>query len=98
GIAGDQPPQTDPEEPHAGRDRTGGGGAGDRTAGLGPSAGLGGAEAARAVDLAGGRAVRVAAARSDLDEAAPEGTRSQGGAGRLPVDRDADRRAREGQG
>ena len=47
-----------------------------RAAGLGPSAGLGGAQAARAVDLAGGRAVRVAASRSDLDEAAPEGARS----------------------
>ena len=50
------------------------------------------------VDLASWGAVPVAAPRSDVDEAAPEGTRSQGGAGRHPVDRDADRRAREGQG
>ena len=79
-------------------DRTSGGRDGDRAAGLGPGAGLGGAEAARAVDLARRRALRVAAPRPDLDEAAPQGARSQGGAGGHPVDRSADRRAREGQG
>src|SRR5258708_6223823 len=34
GLAGDQPPEADPEEPHADRDRGGGGGAGDRATGL----------------------------------------------------------------
>jgi hypothetical protein len=42
--------------------------------------------------LAGGGALCLAAPRPDLDEAAPEGTRSQGGAGRHPVDRGPDRR------
>jgi len=65
---------------------------------LGPGAGLRGAEAARPADLAGRSALRVAAPRPDLDEAAPQSTRSQGGAGRHPDDRGADRRAREGQG
>src|SRR5215469_14783269 len=55
-------------------------------------------QAPRLIDLAGWGALRVAAARPDVDEAAPEGTRSQGGAGRHPVDRGADRRPREGQG
>ena len=36
-------------------------------------------EAARAVDFAGRRALRVAAPRSHLDETPPEGARSQGG-------------------
>src|SRR5262249_43958121 len=98
GVAGDQPAQADPEEPHADRDRAGGGGAGDRAAGLGPGAHLGGPQAPWLVDLASWGAVRVAAPRSDVDEAAPEGTRSQGGTGRHPVDRGADRRPREGQG
>jgi hypothetical protein len=60
-------------EPHAGRHRTGGGGAGDRAAGLGPGARFGGAEAARIIDFAGRRALRLAAPRSDLDEASPQG-------------------------
>ena len=34
---------------------------------------------------------------SDLDQAPPQGTRSQGGAGWHPVDRDPDRRPRESQ-
>ena len=54
-----------------------GGGAGDRAAGLGPGAHLGGAEAAGSVDLAGRGALRVAAPRPDVDEAAPEGARGQ---------------------
>src|SRR5579862_7048150 len=45
GITGDQPPQADPEEPHAAGHRTGGGRIVDRTAGLGPGAGFRGAEA-----------------------------------------------------
>src|SRR6516165_2756579 len=98
GVAGDQPAQTAIEEPHAGRDRRGGGRARDRAAGLGPGARRGGTEAARVVDLAGRRALRVAAPRSDLDEASSQGARSQGGAGRHPAHRDPDHRAREGQG
>src|SRR4029077_14143548 len=53
GIAGDQPPQANPKEPHTDRDRTGGGRSGDRSAGLGPGARVGGTEAAGSVDLAG---------------------------------------------
>ena len=49
-------------------------------------------------DFAGRSALRVAAPRANRDEAAPQGARSQGGAGGHPVDRDPDRRAREGQG
>src|SRR5215469_4100904 len=98
GAAGDQPAQADPQEPHADRDRAGGGGAGDRAAGLGPGAHLGGPQAPWLVDLAGRGTVRVAAPRSDVDEAAPEGTRGQGSAGWHPVDRGADRRPRKGQG
>src|SRR5215472_6266977 len=88
----------DPQEPHADRDRAGGGGAGDRAAGLGPGAGVGGPQAPWRVDLAGRGAVRVAAPRSDVDEAAPESPRSQGGTGRHLVDRGTDRCSREGQG
>src|SRR5262249_41020126 len=57
----------------------------------------GSAKAPRAVDFAGGSAVRVAAPRSDVDETALESARGQGGAGWHPVDRSPDRRAREGQ-
>jgi transposase InsO family protein len=39
----------------------------------------------------------VATPRPDLDEAAPQGARRQGGAGGHPIDRGADRRAREGK-
>jgi hypothetical protein len=39
----------------------------------GPGAGVGNAEAAGSVDLAGGRALCVAAPRSDLDQAPPQG-------------------------
>jgi hypothetical protein len=63
-----------------------------------PGAGLGGAETPWPGDLAGWRALRLAAPRSDRDEAPPEGTRGQGGTGRHSADRGADRRAREGQG
>ena len=42
-LAGDQPPQADPEEPHAAGYRTGGGRDGNRAAGLGPGARFGGA-------------------------------------------------------
>src|SRR6266568_4223225 len=52
----------------------------------GPSAGLGGAEAARPVDLAGRGALCLAAPRPDLDQTPPQGARSQGGAGRHPLD------------
>ena len=38
GASGDVAPQADPEEPGAARDRGGGGGDGDRPAGLGPDA------------------------------------------------------------
>ena len=51
----------------------------------------------RGLSISPGGALRVAAPRPDLDEAALEGTRGQSGAGRHPVDRGADRRAREGQ-
>src|SRR5215472_8660820 len=71
---------------------------GDRAAGLGPGAGVGDAEAAGSVNLARRGALRVATTRSDLDQAPPQGARSQAGAGWHPVDRGADRRAREGQG
>src|SRR6516165_1241621 len=47
---------------------------------------------------AGRRALRVAAPRSDLDEASSQGARSQGGARRHPAHRSANQRAREGQG
>ena len=67
-------------------------------AGLRPGAGLRSAEAARVVDLAGRRALRLAAPRPDLDEAAPQGARRQGGPGGYFADRGADRRARESQG
>src|SRR5262249_42853785 len=60
-ATGDQPAQTDPEKPHRTGNRTDGGRLGDRAAGMGPSAGVGGVEASRPVDLAGGRALRVAA-------------------------------------
>src|SRR6516162_9639313 len=72
--------------------------AGDRAAGLGPGPGVGGLEAAGPVDLAGGRALRVAAPRSDLDQTPPQGARSQGGTGWYPIDRSPDRRPRESQG
>src|SRR5262249_49698193 len=91
------PQEADFEEPHADRDRGSGSGAGDRAAGLGPGAGVGSAKAPRAVDLAGGRALRVAAPRSGLDETGLGSGRGQGGAGWHPVDRSPDRRAREGQ-
>src|SRR5262249_27319197 len=81
GVAGDQPQKPDPEEPHADRDRTGGGGAGDQAAGLGSGAHLGGTQAPRLVNLAGRRALCVAAPRSDVDETPPQGPRSQSGAG-----------------
>src|SRR6516162_9698839 len=55
-------------------------------------------QAAGPVDLAGGRALRVAAPRSDLDQTPPQGARSQGGAGWYPIERSPDRRPREGQG
>src|SRR5215472_3998659 len=71
---------------------------GDRAASLGPGAGVGDAEAAGSVNLARRGALRVATTRSDLDQASPQGARSQGGAGWHPVDRGPDRRAREGQG
>src|SRR5436853_3502370 len=71
---------------------------GGRAAGLGPGARLGGAEAARVVDLARRCALRVAAPRPDLDEAAPQSARGQSGTGWHPVDRSADHRARESQG
>jgi hypothetical protein len=45
--------------------------------GLGTSAGFGGAQAARPVDLARRGALRLAAPRADFDEAAPEGARGQ---------------------
>src|SRR5437762_11009017 len=45
----------------------------DRAASLGTGARIGSAEAAWAVDLAGRRALRVATARSDLDEASSQG-------------------------
>src|SRR5213076_656943 len=77
GIAGDQPAQADPEEPHVTGDRRSGRFNGDRTAGLGPGARLGGAEAARVVDLARRRALRVAAPRPDLDEAAPQSAQAK---------------------
>src|SRR5438046_2721598 len=70
----------------------------EEAAGLGPGARLGGAEAARVVDLARRCALRVAAPRPDLDEAPPQSARSQGGTGWHPVDRGADHRARESQG
>src|SRR6516165_5521331 len=54
-------------------------------------------DGARGRDLAGRRALRVAAPRFDLDQTPPQGTRSQGGAGWHPVDRDPDRRSRESQ-
>src|SRR5438270_13346059 len=98
GIAGDQPAQADPEEPHVTGDRRSGRCNGGRAAGLGPGARLGGAEAARVVDLARRCALRVAAPRPDLDEAPPQSARSQGGTGWHPVDRGADHRARESQG
>ena len=75
GVAGDQPQEAHPEEPHADRDRRGGGRAGDRAAGLGPGAGLGGAEAARIVDFSCRRALRMPAPRPDFDEAPPQGAR-----------------------
>src|SRR5262249_24479212 len=71
---------------------------GDRAAGLGPSARLRGAEAARVVNLARRRALCLATPRPDLDEAPPQSARSQGGAGSHSVDRSAGRPAREGQG
>ena len=49
----------------------------------------------RLVDFAGWGALRVAAPRPHVDEVAPEGTRSQGAAGRDPVDGGADRRPGE---
>src|SRR5205814_10652578 len=64
GLAGDQPPQADPEEPDGAGHRTGGGRDGDRAAGLGPGAGIGGAEAAWVVDFA--RGVRCVWQRHDL--------------------------------
>src|SRR5436853_4949713 len=45
----------------------------------GQGARLGSAKAARLVDLTGRRALRLAAPRPDLDEAAPQGARRQGG-------------------
>ena len=45
---------------------------------------------ARPVDLAGRRALRLAAPRPDHDEAAAQGARSQGGAGRPGADRGPD--------
>ena len=62
-----------------------------------PGAHLGGTQAPRLVNLARRRALRVAAPRSDVDETAPQGSRSQGGAGGDRVDRSPDRRARKGQ-
>ncbi len=55
----------------------------------GPDAGLGGAEAARPVDLAGWGTLRLAAPRPERNEAAPQGARSQGGTGRHAADREA---------
>src|SRR6516164_9732111 len=52
----------------------------------------------RALSISGRGALRLATPRPDVDQAPPQGARSQGGAGRHPVDRGADRRAREGQG
>jgi hypothetical protein len=57
------PASADPEEPHAGQDRTAGSGAGDRAVGLGPGLGVAGAEAARPVDLARRGAPRLAGPR-----------------------------------
>src|SRR5207237_4174170 len=92
GAAGDQPQEADPEEPHPAGDRTGGGRDGGRAAGLGPGSDLGSAKAARLVDLTGRRALRLAAPRPDLDEAAPQGARRRGGAGGHFPDRGADHR------
>src|SRR6266576_363648 len=98
GIAGDQPAQADPEEPHVTGDRRSGRCNGGRAAGLGPGARLGAAEAARVVDLARRCALRVAAPRPDLDEAPPQSAGSQSGTGWYSAHGSADRRARESQG
>ena len=67
----------------------GGGGAGDRAAGLGPGAGLQRAEEAGLVDLAVRRALRLAAPRPGDHEEAAQGARSQDGAGGLCPHRSA---------
>ena len=87
GVAGDLAAQAGVEEPGDAGDRAGGGGVGDRRAGLGPAADGQRTEEARAFDLGRRGALRLAAPRSRDHAEAAQGAGGQERAGRPGAER-----------